>query len=220
MITEYGIDTSHFFQKVKRRSDKEIFCEGSVVAQSVLRNRIKEKNLLPYVCDSCGLPPEWHGRPLTLILDHVNGNNTDNRLENLHWVCPNCNSQLSTTGFRGVKKYDEYGNRIIEKRNPIEDVTEGKNRYKKFCPKCGRLMSRNAELCLDCYNREQRDVHMENMPVSREELKDLIRTKSFTEVGRILGISDNGVRLWCKKYSLPFSKKEIKSYTNSQWNKL
>ena len=220
LIKEYDIDISHFRKKVKKRSDKEIFCDGSVVSQSVLRERLKKTGLVPYVCDSCGLPPEWQGRPLTLILDHVNGINTDNRIENLHWVCPNCNQQLSTTGYRGVKKYDEYGNRIIEKRIPIEDVTDSKNRYKKYCPKCGRLMSRNAELCLDCYNRQQSDIHLENLPVSREDLKDLIREKSFSEIGRMFGVSDNGIRIWCKKYSLPYSKKEIKSYNRSQWKKI
>ena len=42
------------------------------------------------------------GSLLTLILDHINGSNHDDRLENLRWVCPNCNQQLETTGY---KKY-------------------------------------------------------------------------------------------------------------------
>ena len=45
--------------------------------------------------------PIWQGKPLTLILDHINGKNNDDRLENLRWVCPNCNRQLPTTGFHG-----------------------------------------------------------------------------------------------------------------------
>lgn len=220
LINEYEIDTSHFVKKVKHRSDKEIFCEGSIVSQSILRDRLRKNGTIPYVCDSCGLPPEWQGRPLTLILDHVNGNNTDNRIENLHWVCPNCNSQLSTTGFRGVKKYDEYGNRIAETRIPIEDLTDSKNRYKKFCPKCGRLMSKEAELCRECRTRLESDIHLENLPVSREDLKDLIREKSFVEIGKQFGMSDNGIRIWCKKYNLPISRKEIKSYNNSQWKRI
>ena len=46
-------------------------------------------------------------KPLTLILDHINGHNHDNRLENLRWVCPNCNQQLDTTNGRNVKKLKE-----------------------------------------------------------------------------------------------------------------
>jgi len=47
--------------------------------------------------------PEWQNKPLTLILDHINGNNKDHRLENLRWVCPNCNQQLETTGFKSIR---------------------------------------------------------------------------------------------------------------------
>ena len=47
------------------------------------------------------------GKVLTLILDHKNGHNHDDRLENLRWVCPNCNQQLDTTNGRNVKKLKE-----------------------------------------------------------------------------------------------------------------
>ena len=39
---------------------------------------------------------EWCGKPMPLILDHINGINNDNRLENLRFVCSNCDSQLDT----------------------------------------------------------------------------------------------------------------------------
>ena len=51
-------------------------------------------------CSICGQEPEWQGKPLTLILDHINGINNDHSLENLRWVCPNCNQQLDTTGSK------------------------------------------------------------------------------------------------------------------------
>lgn len=43
-----------------------------------------------------GLGSEWQGKPMPLILDHINGINNDNRLENLRFVCSNCDSQLPT----------------------------------------------------------------------------------------------------------------------------
>lgn len=46
-------------------------------------------------CFVCGLV-EWRGKPITLILDHINGDSTDQRLENLRLICPNCDSQTST----------------------------------------------------------------------------------------------------------------------------
>lgn len=55
------------------------------------RNKIKERK-----CELCGQTEEWRGIYMSLILDHINGIHTDNRLENLRIVCPNCNATLPT----------------------------------------------------------------------------------------------------------------------------
>ena len=67
--------------------------------RSVLRRCILKYNLLPYKCDICGVT-EWNGKTLSLELDHINGKNNDNRLENLRFLCPNCHSQTSTYGSK------------------------------------------------------------------------------------------------------------------------
>lgn len=60
--------------------------------------------------DRCMVPncphpdPEWNGKPLYLQLDHINGINNDNRLENLRIVCPNCHTQTATYCGRNKKK--------------------------------------------------------------------------------------------------------------------
>jgi len=54
-------------------------------------------------------PLIWRGKDLPLILDHANGNNLDNSPTNLRYVCPNCDSQLSTRGGRNRGRVAEAG---------------------------------------------------------------------------------------------------------------
>lgn len=75
---------------------EQLFCENSQAPRHSVKRVILRDKLLLNKCAICGIPPEWNGRPLTLILDHINGVSNDNRLENLRLVCGNCNSQLDS----------------------------------------------------------------------------------------------------------------------------
>lgn len=108
-IEYYGISTDHFcHQAVKTDwTDEEIFCKNSKVSQNKLRRTFKQREFVPYVCSVCGLPPFWNGMPLVLTLDHINGEHTNNEVQNLRWVCPNCDRQSSTFGMRNKKKLEK-----------------------------------------------------------------------------------------------------------------
>jgi 5-methylcytosine-specific restriction endonuclease McrA len=80
----------------------KLFCKGSKHARTVLRKTIIRQQLLPYKCSICGIT-EWNGKTLSLELDHINGENNDNRIENLRFLCPNCHSQTDTYGSRNQK---------------------------------------------------------------------------------------------------------------------
>lgn len=68
---------------------------SSLGSSSNLRKRLVAAGLKPPHCEECGLS-EWRGRPIALALDHINGDHTDNRLENLRILCPNCHAQTDT----------------------------------------------------------------------------------------------------------------------------
>lgn len=55
-------------------------------------------------CIVCGTPTIWQGQELRLILDHVDGDSSNNKRENLRLVCPNCDSQLPTFKARNRGK--------------------------------------------------------------------------------------------------------------------
>ena len=77
-----------------------VFVENSNYSRRTVRRIIIRDNLIPYICQICGQEPIWNEKPMSLILDHINGKNNDHRLENLRFVCSNCNIQLDTFGSK------------------------------------------------------------------------------------------------------------------------
>jgi len=47
-------------------------------------------------CSICSIENEWNGKPIVFVLDHIDGDASNNKRENLRLVCPNCDSQLDT----------------------------------------------------------------------------------------------------------------------------
>lgn len=109
-IDSLNISTEHFSLGNKRpmkRNPENIFIENSTADQKTLRKYYLKGEYTPYICAICGQEPFWNNKPMTLILDHINGHNKDDRLNNLRWVCPNCNSQLETTNGKNIKRLRE-----------------------------------------------------------------------------------------------------------------
>lgn len=180
-------------------TDEEVFCKNSGVSQITVRRHYFNGKYSPYVCSICGQEPFWNGKELTLILDHINGVHTDDRLENLRWVCPNCNQQLKTTGYKKMR-------------------VQEKDKERFFCKECGKEITSFSEsgLCVICMAKQRRICKRP----SREELKTLIRTKPFTQIAEQFGVSDNAIRKWCDSYSLPRKVSVIKSIPNKEWESI
>jgi HNH endonuclease len=70
-----------------------------------LKARLVKEGVLVHHCAECGALPIWNGRPLVLVLDHSNGDRSDNRRENLRLLCPNCNSQQGTFAGKNKGRY-------------------------------------------------------------------------------------------------------------------
>ena len=108
-------------------TDEQLYIENSTTARSVVRRRILYDNLIEYKCSICSSEPKWRGQDMSLILDHENGINNDNRLTNLRFLCPNCNHQQPTYAGKNKRKTDE-----------------------KKCVDCNKTIHKNSIRCNGC----------------------------------------------------------------------
>lgn len=193
VLKEKEIDCSHFTNLRKgfiKRTEENTFIENSTASQATLRKKYYDGHYSEYKCSICGINT-WNGKSLILRLDHINGNNHDDRLENLRWVCPNCDSQLDTF-CRGHK------NTLVKKY---------------YCIDCGKEIGSTSTRCVACEQKNRQTVERP----TREELKELIRTKPFTQIAESYSVSDNAIRKWCDSYNLPRKVTDIKKYTDEEW---
>ena len=116
-IKELGIDTSNLKGKGWLKGEKnlnpkpakplkDILIDGSYTQTYKLKYRLIKEGLLDYKCSikGCSITNTWNGKQINLRLDHINGKNDDNRLENLRLVCPNCDSQSETYCGKNKKR--------------------------------------------------------------------------------------------------------------------
>lgn len=195
LLDEYQINIPDTFiiNKVDKShlSNEEIFVKNSLYKRSI-RDKLLSENLKEYKCEKCNRT-KWEEEPIPLEVHHINGDHNDNRLENLQLLCPNCHAL--TDNYRGKN----------------QNRCKNKYSYYHVCQKCGKpLNSPSATLCIECYAKTRRKVERP----SKEELLELIKTKSFKEIGKIYNVSDNTIRKWCKSEGLPHLKSEIKKLYN------
>lgn len=161
-------------------------------------------NKANYSCELCG----WNKinpftNTLPLEIHHIDGDYKNNKEENLQVLCPNCHSL--TEHHKGANR-----------GNGREDRLEYVPRKKNYCIDCGKEISSGSIRCVECYNKSR----ITELPITREELKNLIRTIPFTQIGAKFNISDNAIKKWCKKYKLPFRKIDINNFSDEEWEKI
>ena len=108
-IKHFGLDTSHFLGQAANKGKTftpkrplEVYLSNEYPIQSnKLRIRLLKEKMFEHKCYSCCLT-EWMNKPIPLELEHINGDNKDNSLNNLTLLCPNCHAQTST--YRGRNK--------------------------------------------------------------------------------------------------------------------
>lgn len=113
-LDEFNIDYSHFTGQGWNKYGHPRFGNSGKTLSAVLdinsslstasvRKRLLNNKIKSNVCEICGIS-EWNGLPIVCELYHINGDSTDNRIENLQMLCPNCHSQTDNYCGKNIKK--------------------------------------------------------------------------------------------------------------------
>ena len=235
-VEEYDIDTSHFtgkgwnvglkFKPYRVFSLEEILRKDFPYNTQRLKQRLIESGIKEKKCECCGLS-EWNGKDIPLELHHLNGDRTDNRLENLQILCPNCHAQTDSYRGKNQTRYKlvedngksdlelkaEYNEkcrlRLEEKRERQEAsrmaVLSGEKPHelqegKRYCKHCGVELDRKQHNY--CSQECAHHATSKRPPVLElmEKMKEC--DNNLSAVGRLYGVSDNAVRKWLKLYKL------------------
>jgi hypothetical protein len=192
----WSISTAHFDPHAAQRDAlrranqpqpiEEILVEHSSYCRTSLKKRLLREGLKQPVCEMCGQGEVWRGRRMSLILDHANGRATDNRLENLRFLCPNCAATLDTHCGKVSRRI----------------------RTERPCVTCGKLFypsNRGQRHCGHrCMGDERRGIPQPELRKVKRPPFDVlvaeIRNSSYRAVGRRYGVSDNAIRKWVRQY--------------------
>lgn len=183
LIKQYDLDTSHFQNGRKKgylnskigeiKHFSLILTEGKKRREgSKLLRRALIDSGRKYICERCGLGPNWNNENLTLHTDHIDGDWSDCREHNLRFLCPNCHSQTPTSG-----------NRRSKEQNTCQNCRMKITRKSKWCKRCHGL-----------FNSLPRKAERPSLEVLLQEIDQF----GCVATGRKYGVCDNTIRKWVK----------------------
>jgi len=194
-IERLNIDLSHMKPGGIRVDPNLVFMNRSTVSPSTVRRMILKSGIIPYLCKKCGNTGSHLGIPLTLQLDHENGDCKDHRIDNLRWLCPNCHSQTETYSrdTRGTRRSNSSRQVVILECH--------------YCRKGFERPKRNTYLkegyrCF-CTRKCSVEFRKKNCPKNKkhEEIYEtFLKIRTFLGTAKRHGISGNMVRKIVNKY--------------------
>lgn len=236
-LKTFGISTEHFTGqgwnvglKFRPKPPKDLSLilikDSEYRSTNTLKRRLFKEGIKEEKCEICGLT-EWLGNPLQLELHHINGNNTDNRLENLQILCPNCHAQ--TEHYRGKNTQSALSEkREVEYRKFKEALTDNADgnlepslsnkegaetrhdkprvlKTKRYCKQCGKELNFHQKIycSIECSHEAY-----SKRPSVMELLNAFKQYKSYLQVAKHYEVSDKAVHKWVRLYKIEDMVKE------------
>lgn len=186
-IPDYSKRPLQPLNRIYRKPHEAVFAKNTKYDKPV-RTRIINECLITYKCGICNICI-YNNTHLNLQIDHIDGDRTNNELENLRFLCPNCHSQTDTYCGKNTD------------RPHIE---------KNKCIDCGKeVLGQKTTRCHECFSEYTR----RNIPPISKVLEIFEETGfNFVKTGKYFQVSDNAVRKWLVSAGLPKGSKELKAH--------
>lgn len=216
VITNNSVDISHFKRvggtSTKKRELSEYLVKGVKVSSFKLKNRLLEEGIKEHKCENpeCGMS-EWHGKPIPLELHHINGDNTDNRLENLQILCPNCHALTDNYSGKNQKLNKRSKTLTTIDKEKILKVSEESDSIRevvkktKHAERTVKKVLENAEKKIN-KNDKAKEENDKKVPLIIDSIK---RTRSYTGTAREFGVTDNAIKKLLVKRGYPSKIKDL-----------
>jgi hypothetical protein len=209
------VDTTYDLPRLASKSLSEILVTDSIyMDMTTLKTRLKRELGWAHICFTCK-NTTWNDQPIPIQIDHINGVHTDNRIENLRFLCPNCHAQTDTYAGKNTRVCREK-KKLLESNaleqsptDPIVTDSNGNipttpkptasNPPKYVCCDCNKAVRKSATRCLDCYAKHKVTTRMVERP-SLEQLEKDVEEMPMVKVGEKYGVTDNCIRKWIRHY--------------------
>lgn len=199
---KYNINYSHLKYPEKFSNNKKIELKDILIENSMynggnsLKKRLLEELKWDYQCAHCGLSTYSNFNvknvPIPLEVEHKNGNHTDNRIDNLCLLCPNCHALTDT--YKGKNMAIAKQNKENPKQKEIKPKQDLKKPFLRKCIDCNKDMVRKLTRCINCNIKYTFPKYLEkypNIPSYDQLKKDLDELHHYTLIGKKYNISAN-----------------------------